>query len=605
MAKWFVYIGFLFFVANGVAQNETIVTKTYVLLLSPDYKIEYNALVDDPKVFHGPFKIYHNQKLLIKGYYYLNRKQGVWERYYPNGNLYLKGMFVHNKMHGDWQYYYPDKSKKATFHYNNQKRNETWKSYYPNGNQALEIFYGKDLAVKQIIHFYENERIAINVEPETIKGDTFITCARYYENNKIFEIQRFKNQLKHGIQQRFHANGLPWEELSFNNDTLVDYTNVFSVEGTKMVLGNFTAGNGTLKRYNYDGYLFSEINYKAGIEHGSFSYFDRAFPLLEGAYKSGQRIGQWNFYNKFHNKTHHITYYHQDTLPYCYYITAKASEHWEGALLNGLREGSWTEYNFFGEVANTFNYLYGHLHGNQSRFLGPLKKYSGEYCYGTKIGKWDYLNDYGKLVYSGSYADTVAVDTAIMHWNMKQIVLKNTTKNSFMKMWYMLPASTVIPANPIPTSQYPHPADFISFDPISGFENIDCEGFTALNDYIEILPKRKTQFTYKDQFEAPQFLGGNENFFSFIDANKIKIEAIDELKINGDVWVYLHINEIGEATDIHVVRGLGFGADQEAIRLFKLIPYWSPATINHLPVDCDMIIKIEFIGNPDDYSIAR
>lgn len=174
-----------------------------------------------------------------------------------------------------------------------------------------------------------------------------------------------------------------------------------------------------------------------------------------------------------------------------------------------------------------------------------------------------------------------------------------------MKMWYTLPASTVIPGNTLAASQYPHPADILSFDPIPGYEQLGCEGFSPIDDNIEALPVRKTQFDYEDKFEAPQFLGGNEYFYDFIDANKVKPAAIDSLKINGDVWVYLHINEIGEATDIHVVRGLGFGADEEAIRLFKLIPYWSPATINHLPINCDMIIKIDFIGNPDDYTIGR
>ena len=46
--------------------------------------------------------------------------------------------------------------------------------------------------------------------------------------------------------------------------------------------------------------------------------------------------------------------------------------------------------------------------------------------------------------------------------------------------------------------------------------------------------------------------------------------------ISGSVRVSFDVNADGTREDIQVVKGLGYGCDEEAIRLVKAMPRWIP-----------------------------
>lgn len=103
---------------------------------------------------------------------------------------------------------------------------------------------------------------------------------------------------------------------------------------------------------------------------------------------------------------------------------------------------------------------------------------------------------------------------------------------------------------------------------------------------------RKKQFIKKPKFE-----GGTEALRSFISTNlRYPDEAIAK-NIEGDVHVKYDVDENGKVLSARVVRGIGGGCDEEALRLVKMLKY-IPARNRGVHVTTHMDIVIHFtLGN--------
>ena len=76
--------------------------------------------------------------------------------------------------------------------------------------------------------------------------------------------------------------------------------------------------------------------------------------------------------------------------------------------------------------------------------------------------------------------------------------------------------------------------------------------------------------------ERPYFPNGMETLGKFIGAFiKYPEEALKN-NIKGQVVVEFTITEDGSTTDFKIFKGLGYGCDEEAIRVLKLLPDWVP-----------------------------
>lgn len=87
----------------------------------------------------------------------------------------------------------------------------------------------------------------------------------------------------------------------------------------------------------------------------------------------------------------------------------------------------------------------------------------------------------------------------------------------------------------------------------------------------------------------PEFPGGMEQFHKFIAVNYQMPEAAS--KINGRVFVSFVIEKDGSLTDIKA-RDIGYGTGEEAIRVLKISPKWSPAEQNGKKVRCTFSVPI-------------
>ena len=98
----------------------------------------------------------------------------------------------------------------------------------------------------------------------------------------------------------------------------------------------------------------------------------------------------------------------------------------------------------------------------------------------------------------------------------------------------------------------------------------------------------------------PEFIGGDKAFGSFIGKNIRYPEAARKENISGRVFVSFVVQKNGTLTDIKVLRGLGYGLDEEAVRVISMSPNWKPGTQNGSPVQVKYTIPIMFRLNKDE-----
>ncbi len=94
--------------------------------------------------------------------------------------------------------------------------------------------------------------------------------------------------------------------------------------------------------------------------------------------------------------------------------------------------------------------------------------------------------------------------------------------------------------------------------------------------------------------EQPGYPGGEEARISYLQQNIKYPEEAKELGIQGKVFVTFVVEVDGSITDVRVLRGIGGGCDEEAIRVVKSMPKWVPGKQRGVPVRVQFNLPIKF-----------
>ncbi len=94
--------------------------------------------------------------------------------------------------------------------------------------------------------------------------------------------------------------------------------------------------------------------------------------------------------------------------------------------------------------------------------------------------------------------------------------------------------------------------------------------------------------------ETPHFPGGEDARIKFLKENLTYPALARESSIQGIVFLTLVIEKDGTITDIRVLRGIGGGCDEEAVRVLKLMPKWIPGKQRGKPVRVQFNLPVKF-----------
>ncbi len=100
--------------------------------------------------------------------------------------------------------------------------------------------------------------------------------------------------------------------------------------------------------------------------------------------------------------------------------------------------------------------------------------------------------------------------------------------------------------------------------------------------------------------KEPNFPGGEAAFASYLGKNIHYPAIAKENNVQGKVFLSFVVERDGSLTDIRVVRGIGSGCDDEAVRVLKASPKWRPGIQNGRPVRVAYTIPISFTLQSED-----
>ena len=94
--------------------------------------------------------------------------------------------------------------------------------------------------------------------------------------------------------------------------------------------------------------------------------------------------------------------------------------------------------------------------------------------------------------------------------------------------------------------------------------------------------------------DMPEFPGGEQAMMDFVGKNVQYPKEAMEKEISGRVLVGFIVEKDGSVNEVKIVRGIGGGCDEEAVRVVKAMPKWKPGKEKGKPVRVIYMMPIFF-----------
>lgn len=94
--------------------------------------------------------------------------------------------------------------------------------------------------------------------------------------------------------------------------------------------------------------------------------------------------------------------------------------------------------------------------------------------------------------------------------------------------------------------------------------------------------------------QNPEYPGGTSAMYRFIGENLKYPSAAQRANVSGKVFVKFVVEKDGSIGDVQILKGIGFGCDEEASRVIKQMPKWKPGRQNGRDVRVYYTIPINF-----------
>jgi protein TonB len=127
--------------------------------------------------------------------------------------------------------------------------------------------------------------------------------------------------------------------------------------------------------------------------------------------------------------------------------------------------------------------------------------------------------------------------------------------------------------------------------------DVEADQETVVEEYIPVEEEEEEAeeaqiFTVVESM--PGFPGGDEARIKYLNENINYPQMARESGIQGRVFVTFVVERDGSVTDVRVLRGIGGGCDEEAVRVIKNMPKWNPGKQRGKPVRVQFNMPILF-----------
>ena len=127
--------------------------------------------------------------------------------------------------------------------------------------------------------------------------------------------------------------------------------------------------------------------------------------------------------------------------------------------------------------------------------------------------------------------------------------------------------------------------------------NAEVEQNEVIEEYIapEVVEDDVVeQEIFKIVEEMPSFPGGEQKLMEFVGKNIKYPQIARETGIQGRVFVNFVVEPDGSVSNVSVLRGIGGGCDEEAMRVVKSMPKWKPGKQRGKAVRVQYMLPVNF-----------
>jgi protein TonB len=127
--------------------------------------------------------------------------------------------------------------------------------------------------------------------------------------------------------------------------------------------------------------------------------------------------------------------------------------------------------------------------------------------------------------------------------------------------------------------------------------DVEADQETIMQDFVPVVEEEE-QVQEMEIFQVvetmPSFPGGDAARMKFLQENITYPQMARESGIQGIVYATFVVEPNGSVSDVRIMRGIGGGCDEEAIRVIKSMPKWNPGMQRGKPVRVQFTMPIKF-----------
>lgn len=570
---------------------------------------------------------YHYKKLkAAEGRLENGVKTGTWKYWNTFGLLVKEETYVNGALQGSYHEYYDD---------------EDLMMIWMNTEEVKQKIYRKGVYKKVCL-------------PQQKSGNTgYLKTSGWYkggEKDSVWSFQNYQGRVYrqctyahnrlNGLCVEFKADGTRLTEATYRNDTLHGPSRRF-LAGEIVAIGQYFGGqkrglwteisdneiaeytyrddvlNGPCTTYTRQRRPKEICTYRDGVKQGRFMFFSLD-PESQGSYCTGQYMDgvQKGIIRWYDKEGHCLDETEAQNLKRQGRYTAfhpDGSIRIRGFYANGQPDSVWTEYTPDGKLFSISNYVRNKPEGKQTQWWpdGKTIKSESNYVKGTLTQMLVYDEKGRKQQESYYEHDTIkqrityypsgrkksafskpdATSMLEEHWfaNGKRMLVRtwDREKNTRQEHWYtdsgkevkydafcrLYPgmAETLLLQDEEFRAPFP-----VSSAPVSLITELDDD---ALLTIAEVMP---------------EFPGGDGAMREFLIHNLRYPELAREMNIQGRVFLEFVVEKDGSLSGLTVIHGVHELLDQEALRVLRKMPPWTPGKMDSKPVRCKIRIPVTF-----------
>jgi periplasmic protein TonB len=182
-------------------------------------------------------------------------------------------------------------------------------------------------------------------------------------------------------------------------------------------------------------------------------------------------------------------------------------------------------------------------------------------------------------------------------------LVKLTSSSELFDELLEIPPTEQPPPPPPKVIKQPNIIEVQEIDDIKEEIKVDFDTDISADDVVEPILDAKMDKPVEERADEifaivenqPEPKMGMSAFLEYIYKNINYPRGAVRTRVQGKVFVQFVVNADGSLTDFEVIRGIGMGCDEEAVRVLKNAEPWTPGKQRGRPVRVRMVIPINFV----------